>query len=123
MNKPAAVLLRRAPAACDYAAALSAARLDVPLDALALPSARHRTNLRGRVKRIADCERAREAAENLEDLVIARARGKHPRADVARLAVVQHRRAEQGLGGPDEVGVVEDDRGGLAAELEGHGPK
>src|SRR5205807_255153 len=68
LHEPAAVLLRRATTSSDDAAALGAALLDVPLDAFALPSTRQRTDLRGRVERIADDERVGEAAEDFQDL-------------------------------------------------------
>ncbi len=52
LHEPAAILLRRATASSNDAAALGAPLRDVPLDALALTGTRQRTDLRGRVEGI-----------------------------------------------------------------------
>ena len=77
--------------------------------------------MRVAVQGVADGGAGDQVREGLDDLVVAAARGQDAGAEEAHLAVVGQRGREQRL--PDvrqvEVGVVEDDRGGLATEFEG----
>ena len=70
------------------------------------------------VGRIADLQAADHGRERVDDLVVAAAAGEDARLRDARLAVVHQRRELQAFDGGREIGVVEDDRGRLPAELE-----
>ena len=65
-------------------------------------------------------EAADHRRQRVDDLVVALAAGEDARLRNARLAVVHQRRDLEPLDRGGEVGVVEDDRGRLAAELEAH---
>ena len=91
---------------------------DVLLDALLLALGDERADLGRGLGRVADREAADHRRHRVDDLVVARPAGEDARLRDARLAVVHERRHLQALDRGREVGVVEDDRGRLAAELE-----
>ena len=100
--------------------ALFLAERDVLLDALLLALRDERTDLGRGVGRVADREAADHRRDRVDDLVVTAPAGEDAGLRDARLAVVHERRHLQALDRGREVGVVEDDRRRLAAELEAH---
>jgi hypothetical protein len=82
----------------------------------------HRPDLGGGVECVTHGQRRGERAQGVDDLVVPRAGGEYPGAEVAGLPVVEQSGREQVVAdlGQVEVGVVEDDRGRLAAQFQGH---
>ena len=109
---------RTAVAADDDLGAFFLTDGDVLLDPLLLTLGDERADLGRRVLRVADAQRADHLDERVDDLVVTLAAGEDARLRDARLAVVHERRELEAFDGRGEVGVVEDDRGRLAAELE-----
>src|SRR5262249_50895824 len=72
------------------------------------------------VHRVADRERLRPLDEPLDDRVVLRLGDEEPRPRLARLSLVEEAAEERAVDRHLEVGVVEDDVGRLAAQLEGH---
>ena len=106
-------------AAADDPAALLAGELDVLLDLAQLPLAGHRADDRRLVARVADRHGRHRLLEDADDGVVQRAGDEQPRAGHAELAGVEDERLDHRADGHVEVGVVEDDVGGVAAELHG----
>ena len=77
-----------------------------------------RADVGARVARVADLEVARHLGQRVHHLVVAIARGEDAGLGHAGLTVVHERGALEAGGDHREIGVVEHDRGGLAAELE-----
>ena len=71
------------------------------------------------VERVADAQRGHPALEPLQHLVGDGLLDEQPRAGAADVALVEEDAVDDALDGLVERGVVEDDVGGLAAELEG----
>ena len=65
-------------------------------------------------------ERLGARRQPLDHLVIDLLMGQHARARRADLTGIEENTGRRGLGGGVEIGIVEDDIGGLAAELERH---
>ena len=110
--------LGTAVAADRDARALFLTERDVLLDPLLLPLGDQRPDLGGRVGRVADLEPTDHRRQRLDDLVVALARRQDAGLRDAGLTVVHQRRELQALDGGAEIGVVEDDRRRLPAELE-----
>ncbi len=105
-------------AADDDAGALVLAERDVLLDPLLLALGDQRADLGGGVGGVADRHRAHRLGQRVDDPVVAAAAGEDAGLGDARLAVVHERGEPQARHRGVEVGVVEHDRGRLAAQLE-----
>src|SRR5581483_6111335 len=111
------------PAADSDFGALLLADADVALDALTLAGSDERTDGRLGVEGVADDLVAQLLGDALGHLVVAVAGGEDAGLGHARLAVDEDGAAEKSGDGLVEVGVVEDDGGRLAAQLEGDAPQ
>src|ERR1700679_3370762 len=92
--------------------------LDQAVDLVPLPRADQRAHVVTWVGRVAVRDRAEHGRDLGDDLVMARPGHHHPGRDRAPLAGVRAGRERAHHGGLGEVGVVQHDQGGLAAELE-----
>ncbi len=72
------------------------------------------------VERVAEAQRGEAALQRVDDLVDDRLLHEQPGARAAHVALVEEDAAHDALDGLVDGRVVEDDVGGLAAELEGH---
>ncbi len=114
----AALEVRGAAAAGDQRGALVDALGDVALDTVALAAHGERAHLGLRVEGVADPDLRERAGQRLDELVVAGPADDEPGQRRAHLAAEEALGAGDGAGGGLEVHVVEDDGGGLAAELE-----
>ncbi len=92
--------------------------LDVALHPVLLPLGDQGADLGGGVRGIAHGEPAHHPHQRVDGFVITAARSENPGLGNARLAVVHQRGHFQPTNSGSEVGVLQDDRGGLAAEFE-----
>src|SRR5690606_37736634 len=106
-------------AADDDAGSLGAAGGDVALDALLLAPADHGADHRGGGERVGEPLGGGGLGERVDELVPAGAGHQQPGLGDAGLAVDHERHRQQGGDDLVDVGVVEDDRGGLAAQFQG----
>src|SRR5215207_3314817 len=118
LDVPTLVETGRAAATGDHPRALVAALGDVALHTVAVTRREHRADRGLGVERVAHLHRCRRGGDGIDDVVVARPRGEDAGLRDARLAVVHDRVRHESGDGRLEVGVVEDDRGRLATELE-----
>src|SRR5688572_6134896 len=118
LDEVAAVEAFRPAAAEHELRALGLALADVALHALELPLHRERAHLRRGILRIANFHILDGADVRIEQLVLALLGHEHARQREADLARDRHRVRHEAAEHLTHVGVVEHDRGRLAAELE-----
>ena len=111
-------MLLGALAAGDELGALLLAEPDVLLDGVALRRAHQRAHAGRHVHGVADLDALDAGDHLLDELVVDLLVHQHARPGLADLALVHEGAEERAEGGGVEVGVVEDDVGRLAAELE-----
>ena len=106
------------PAATGDETSLTLTRGDIGLDPVAVRRRGHRTNMGIWVKRIANGQRRHHRGHCVNHLTVAAGGREHARAVVAGLPVIEQRGHRQPLQEDVEIGIVEQDRGGLAAKLQ-----
>ncbi len=110
-----------AAAAGDHPGTLRAGGLEVAHDHVVLGPVGQGPEDRALLERVALRGRRDGRPDHLDDLVVAALGGQDPGGDVAGLPGVAQAGAEEHGGHVLEVGVGQHDRGGLPAELQGHG--
>jgi hypothetical protein len=80
-----------------------------------------RTRVSTSTRRRDDAHLPRLLGQRVDEVAVALLRDQHPRHREARLARVAKDEATEGVAGLGEVGVVQDDRRGLAAEFQVRG--
>src|SRR5690606_8207120 len=101
------------------AGALGGALFDEVLDARHLHRCDQGADVDGLVERVADAQRLHAAPELVDETGLDGLLDEQARAGAADLALVEPDGVDQALDGAVDVGVLEDDVGRLAAELEG----
>ena len=94
--------------------------LHQPVYLVPLPLADQRAHVGGLVRRVAVRHAPQPGRDLLDDRVVLSAGHHHPGRDRAPLPGVRAGRERRGPDRPAQVGVVQHDQGGLAAQLEEH---
>ena len=119
LDEPPPVEVLRPTAACGQRGALRHALGDVALDTVTLPLGDQGAHLGLGVERVAHLHLGERAGQGLDELVVAALADDDPRQRRADLTGEEALGAGERGGRGGQVHVVEDDGGGLAAELEG----
>ena len=119
LNEPAPVEVLRPAAAGGQRGSLRHALGDVALDPVTLPLGDQGAHVGLGVERVADLHLGEDAGQGLDELVVAVLADDDPRQRGADLSGEEALGAGQRGGRGGQVHVVEDDGGGLAAQLQG----